>query len=521
MVAELKSWTWKAWSGYPAAVVFATLYPTIFVLSQNWYALHPTQTAWLILVSIVAGLAIYAVAELALKASDWIAVRWRGEPLPGQVRPIVFGLLCTAILYALLSRTLKFVFVERYLLVPFYIALAGILIFAFSRGAQRHVSAFLALLAAIAGVSWAASAMDSSQSWIEKVRQDFESAQFKHKPNVYLFIYDAYSNEDAYRKVFDFDNTEHYANLRQRQFKVLHTFSNYRSTLQTAISVFLGKHHYYSTETGLSDTQKGRPLLAGVVHNPVLSTFKSNGYRLQYIHGLDYFVNEQGILDYMFPEKPITSSLRVFGLPLLKMRRDITVAAQKEALYARIHPPASRDGAPWFTFAHVNLPSHSPSAADWRTLGGFPARFREKTKLANAHMLETIDRIRAADPGAVIIIFGDHGGHRYNRLASGPDPATAFASAGVTPEIVALDESGIMIAFGSAGLCDAYVYEGMTPVNMFRSLFACLSDDKALLDDRAPDVTLYRNAQQQLFLMAKDGKALPTWEPFEPPLFLQ
>lgn len=521
MVPELKRFAWAAWAGYPATVVLSALYPTLFVLSQNWYALHPKQAAWLVVVAILAGFTIYAVAEILLRAGDWIAARWQGKTLPELVRPVIFGLICTAILYGLLSRTLKIAFGERYLVVGFYIALAGILIYAFSRGAQRHVSAFLALMATIASVSWAAGAMDSSQSWIEKVSQDFETAKFKHKPNIYLFIYDAYSNEDAYKKIFDFDNSQQYADLQQRKFKVLHTFSNYRSTLQTAISVFLGKHHYYSTETGLNDTQKGRPLLAGVAHNPVLSTLKSNGYRLQYIHALDYFVNEQGILDYMFPEKPITSSLRVFGLPLLKMKRDITLEAQKEVLYSRIHPPPGADGEPWFTFAHVNLPAHSPSAADWRTLGGFPARFRDKTKLANAHMLETIDRIRAVDPEAVIIIFGDHGAHRYNKLAFGQDPEVAFQEEGVSPEIAALDDSGIMIAFGSQGLCDDDVYEGMTPVNMMRSLFACLAEDKSLLDERVADITLYRNAKQQLFMTAKDGKALPKWETYKPPIFFQ
>lgn len=516
-----KSLVLKAWNGYSAAVVLVTLYPTIFVLSENWYALHHTQSAWLVAVAIGAGLALYAAAEISLKLGNWIAIKWRSEPLPPTVRPVVFAILCTMILYALLSRTLKVVLVERAFVVAAFVAVAAILVFAFTRGGQRYVSAFLALMATIAGVSWMANAMDTSQSWIESVKQDFEQARFTHKPNVYLFIYDAYSSQDAYRKVFDFDNAEQYASLEQRGFKVIHTFSNYRSTLQTLISVFLGKQHYYNTETGVSDTQGGRPLFAGVVHNPVLSTLKSNGYHLQYIHALDYFVNEQGILDYMFPEKPITSSLRVFGLPLLTMRRDITLEAQTETLYARIHPPPGPGGTPWFTFSHVNLPAHSPSAADWRTLGNFPARFREKTKLANRHMLNTIDRIRATDPGAVIIIFGDHGGHRYNKLAFGPDPMSAFKSEGVSPEIVALDESGIMIAFASAGLCDSYVYDSMTPVNMMRTLFACLAADKSLLDERAPDVTLYRNIQQRLFLMAKDGKALPDWEPFEPPIFFQ
>ena len=505
----------RAWRGYPATVVLAALYPTLFVLSQNWYALHTAQAAWLVAVAIAAGLAIYLLVELGLRAASRLAARWRTAPLP-DVRPVVFGIVCGVIVSLLLYQTLKAAVQDRYLVIPVYIAIGALFVYGFLRGAQRQMNAFLALLSFIASASWVASAMDTSQSWIASVRQDFEGARFKKRPNVYLFIYDAYTSDDAYRKVFDIDNAAHYAALEKRGFRVLHTFSNYRSTLQTTISVFMGMHHYYSTETGFDDTQKGRPLLAGVIHNPVLEVLKRNGYRLQYIHGLDYFVNEQGILDYMFPEKPVSSALRVFGVPLLKMKRRITIEAQNEVLYSRLHPPAGADGEPWFTFAHVNLPAHADLAADWRTLGGFGARYKRMTAAANTHMLETLDRIRAVDPDAVVIIFGDHGAHRYNRLAAAPDPNAAFAEAGISAEIAALDEFGIMIAIGSAGLCDGYVYDGMTPVNMMRSVFACLAEDRALLDGRAPDITLYRDKKRGLRLAARDGKALPAWETFEP-----
>lgn len=506
----------EASGGYAAAVVLSALYPTMFVLSQNWYALHISQSLWLIGVAIVAGLVLYAVVELVLWGAASLYLRLRGTALPARVRPIVFGVVCAALVGLLLSRTLKLALPDRNLIVPAYLAIGTAFVWAFLRGGQRYVSAFLALLSVIAGVSWAVSANDSSGSWLAEMKQDFETVSFKRKPNIYLFIYDAYSNKDAYTKVFDFDNSAHYAALDARGFKVLHTFSNYASTLQTSLGTFLGAHHYYRTETGFADSQQARPFLAGIIHNPVLATLKANGYKLQYIHSLDYFVNELGKLDYMFPDKPISSSLRVFGVPLLKMKRRISIEDQKEVLYERIHKPAAGDEAPWFTFAHVNIPGHADFAYDWRYQEKFPARFRERTAIANAHMLETIDRIHAADPEAVIVIFGDHGGHRYNGLGNAADPNAAFKDAGVTPEIVTLDESGIMIAIGSAGRCDAYVYDGMTPINMMRTVFACLAEDPALLDTRADDITLYRQKTRNLLITARNGNALPAWEPFNP-----
>lgn len=501
---------------YPAVVVLAALYPTLFVLSQNWYALHITQSLWLISFAIVAGLAIYALVEALLWFAGWLHARLRGTPLPANARPIVFAIVCTAIISLLLSRTIKLTLPDRSLAILAYIAIGAVLVWIFSRSGPRHVSAFLAMLSAVATASWVISANDTTGSWLASMKQDFETTEFKRKPNIYLFIYDAYGSKDSYEKVFEFDNTPHYAALNQRKLKTLHTFSNYTSTLQTTISTFLGAHHYYRTESGFADSQQARPFLAGIIHNPVLSTLKSNGYRLQYIHGLDYFVNEQGVLDYMFPDTPISSSLRVFGVPLLKMKRRITLEEQKETLYERIFPPAAPDGAPWFTFAHVNLPGHADFAFDWSKQGHFPQRYRSKTALANAHMLETIDRIQAVDPDAVIVIFGDHGAHRYNGLGKQPDPNAAFATAGVSAETVTLDEFGIMIAIGSGGHCDDYVHGGITPVNMMRTVFACLAEKPALLDGRADDITLFRNKGRTLLLAAKDGKPLPAWKEFTP-----
>jgi hypothetical protein len=505
----------SAATGYAAAVLLAALYPTVFVLSQNWYALPPAQSIWLVAVAILSGLAVYALVEIGLRAAGWAVARWRGAPPSPAVRPIAFAVACTVVFALLISKTMKATLGSGTLAIIAYVAIGAVIVWAFSRGAQRYVNAFLALLTAIAGVSWAASAMDTSQSWIATIRQDFERTRFKRKPNIYLFIYDAYGSEDAFRKVFAYDNARHYGDLRQRQFKVVHTFANYGSTLQTAIAVFLGLHHYYGPATGFNDSKKGRSLLAGLYHNPVLETLRSNGYRLQYIHSLDYFVNEQGVLDYMFPEKPVSDALRVFGLPLLKIKR-VLLDEQREVLYSRLRPAPAAGSEPWFTFAHVNLPGHANLNKSWRDLADFETRFRERTAAANTHMLETIDRIRAVDPDAVVVLFGDHGAHRYNRLATSEDLDADIQAAGATLETVTLDQFGIMIAVGSAGRCDDYVYDGMTPVNIMRTVFACLAEDRRLLAARADDISLHHGKGGTLLVVAEDGKALPAWKAYTP-----
>ncbi|MDX2197623.1 MAG: hypothetical protein SF069_01470, partial [Phycisphaerae bacterium] len=308
--------------------------------------------------------------------------------------------------------------------------------------------------------------------------------------------------------------------LEGKGFKVLHGFSNYDSTWMTTSATFIGAHHYYELEAGNQDTRVGRPMMSLATHNPVLATLKLNGYRLQQIHGIDYFVNDRGKLDFIYPDEAPSSALRLFNLPYLNQlggrKRRVSFESQSAVLNDRIAAIAAPGAGPWFTFAHVNLPAHAPGIA-WPKLKYFEQVFRDRTALANTHMMTTVDRIRAQDPTAVIAIFGDHGPMRYNQIWGKGDPNAAFAEAGVTAETVALDRFGVMIAIASAGACDRYVYSELTPVNLMRAIFACLANDPSLLDKRAEDVALFGGARGALRRVTQDGRPLATWPLLEKP----
>jgi hypothetical protein len=500
-------------------IVLVTVYPTVFVLSRNWYALSAWQCLWLLAVSLLAGFTLWGILEAAFRAAGW---RPSQEPTSREepARAIAFGLLCAGVIYFLLIATLRHAISNGVLLVLGYAALAAIFTWCCRRGLQRAANAFVAALIGVAASGWLLDATNAQPPEMMGAHADFENAKFRKKPNIYLFIYDAYGSEDVYKKVFNLDNSAHYAELRRRDFKVISTFSNYDSTWQTTISTFLGAHHYYRSETGNADTQFGRPMMAGLTHNPVLHTLRENGFSLQYVHGVDYFVNETGLIDYVYPQAPVHSALRVFGNPMLNGISGRTwrasIEAHKAVLFSRIQPPAEQTNRPWFTFAHVNLPAHGPGLP-WLKLNRFEQVFRDRTLQANRHMLETVDRIKVADPQAIIIVFGDHGAMRYNRIWDSGEPNAAFQKAGVGTDVVTLDRFGVMIAIHSAGLCDDYVYATMTPVNIMRSVFACLAGDRKLLDGKAADISLFGRTKQGLHLVAQDGVPRPSWELYEPP----
>ena len=513
--AERASW----WASSGLTIILAALYPTVFVVSQNWYALSVWQSLFLVAAAAVAGVVVFAVVEGAFRVAGWRPAA-SGATREVPARAIALGLVCAGLIYFLLIATLRATVPSTIALVVIFFVLAAAFGWAFRQGVQRYVNFFLAALVAVASLTWVLGAAGAPPQILAGIKPDFERAVLGSKPNIYLFIYDAYGSEDVYRKVFKTDNSKHYKDLEERGFKVVHTFSNYGSTWQTTIGTFLGQHHFYETATGNADSQSGRPIMAGLIHNPVLHTLMKNGYRFQYVHGIDYFVNEPGMIEFVYPESTALSALRAFGNPTLDKiggrKRRVTLDKQTAVLYDRIHPQAGDKRSPWFTFAHVNLPAHSPSE-HWTRLAGFEQTFRDRTVKANEHMLKTIDRIKAADPKAVIAIFGDHGAARYNELWDriSQDAEESFRQAGVSTEIVALDTFGIMIAIHFGGHCDDRTYRGMTPVNIMRVVFSCLSGDRGLLSGKAADVTLAGGKGRPLLLIAKDGVALPKWELFQ------
>jgi hypothetical protein len=329
----------------------------------------------------------------------------------------------------------------------------------------------------------------------------------------------------VYQNLFKFDNSAHYRALEERRFKVAHTFSNYYATWPTTLGVFIGAHHYYRMSQGVNDTKLGRSIMAGLARNPVLETLRSNGYRVQYVHGIDYFVTEQGTLDFLFPQEPLYAALRVYGSPLFNAiaggRQVLAgtrgVEEQKSMLLSRLPLEPGAAGNPWFTFAHVALPSHGPTDKSWLQLKDFERTFVERTVSANAHSLDLIDRIRAKDPNAIIVIFGDHGAWRYRKVWSlDADPNRAFERAGLSPQTLALDLFGAMIAIYSNGRCDDYTYAHMTPVNIMPIIFACLANDRGLLEQRADDISIFA-LRNRLWLVARDGQPLPRWEVMQRP----
>lgn len=195
---------WKApfldW--WIVSVLASALYPTLFALSANWYALSATKIAWLLAVvgatlPLTAYFLVRFVGQLFTLAGPKVATAWRSYLEPGT-----FALLCSGFLFLLFGGALQALFPSPIAHIAIFALFAALLARLFIRGRQRYFNLVLLALILVAGVTWIGSFASYKVSAATAVgtagSESLANAPFVERPNIYFFIYDAYGSEDAY-----------------------------------------------------------------------------------------------------------------------------------------------------------------------------------------------------------------------------------------------------------------------------------------------------------------------------------
>jgi hypothetical protein len=516
------------------ALLLSAIYPAVFLLSLNWYSLKTDKIVFALFAPAIAAMIAYLLARVVVWSvfaglRPLLAPGKRAE-LRSFAVVLLMPLVCSVVFFFFMYGTLQKLLPSNLLLLLGFLALTALLLSLGIYHRLRYWTAALAIMTLSSLVTWAHSvAAATTEAAAEQNRllsSPLSVVKFKSRPNIYLIVYDAYGNRRLHSEVFNVDNTAIYQELTARQFKVLDTYSNYWGTWETMLSIFLADHHYYELMAGVSDSRIGRSIMNGTASNPVLSVLKSNGYKVQYIEATDYLVKDQGNLDYDYPggREPMFSGLRIFNNPFFDLLPFVKVAGAKpqtlegyvntmtDVLFKRLDE-TSKGKAPWFTYIHFPLPAHA--MGPFRSLRSWEDVYRENTRKANSHMPPTIDRILEIDPDALIVIMGDHGSYRYSEAWKGAaDPNEAFRKNGLDSNLLAVDYFGIMMAMRSRGQCDELMYQNMTPANLMRVIFSCLSGDRKLLDGKVADISIFPDESVTppgLYLAVKEGAILKPW----------
>ncbi|MBM3299864.1 MAG: hypothetical protein FJY85_07910, partial [Deltaproteobacteria bacterium] len=224
-------------------------------------------------------------------------------------------------------------------------------------------------------------------------------------PNIYLLIYDAYvANETMVGYGIDNGAQEEY--LETMGFRIYpHTYSIGPDTLDTMSRVFNASTEFY-----------GSPRRAVSGDGVVQNLLKRFGYETCYVSWSDYVF--QGIgssWDFSFPRAPSPSEglscheLVTKSISMGEFRFDVSFDTVPRNQYLQLASSVFRDvpEEPRFVYMHHDWPNHSQLSGVCRP--DETARYENKLFWANLEMKQHVEEIIHNDPGAIVVVAGDHG----------------------------------------------------------------------------------------------------------------
>jgi len=221
-------------------------------------------------------------------------------------------------------------------------------------------------------------------------------------PNIYLLVYDSYvANETMLG--YGIDNSAQEDYLRENGFILYpHTYSIGATTINTMSNVLEISNDFGSS----SDPRVG---VSG--NGAVQRALRSLGYRTYGIFQSDYMFRGIGSsYDISLPQNTRPQYLYMIASILMgEFRFDLDFADQtrEDFLAAKGRIFNSIPPQPIFIYAHSSRPHHSQNSG--ACLPNEIELYADRLEEANQEMRQDVETILANDPGAIIVIAGDHG----------------------------------------------------------------------------------------------------------------
>jgi len=350
----------------------------------------------------------------------------------------------------------------------------------------------LAFFLRSAGVfAWAAYAEHRGVDTLPAAPDHFSYPTFVERPNVYLISFDALIPEPIARHFLDIDRLQYVSVMKHHGLRLLRnvfadrvpTVPSFNSLIAMDLAFFDGLdiQHRYAFDTG-------------EIPGPLYELFRRNGYKIQFFYQSAYFGRPEGAtVDFygVAREAGICShvdhpfAFMGFCVPAVLELTNFVSGRENRAyprfLFERIRQVAAEDG-PWLTLAYIYSPGHTPLDFNPRRREDFVQYAHEFAERRDPAAAESIDKliriIVESDPGAVLIIFGDHGAWMSRGIAEEGEPDDAP----LTPKEVRQDRHAVVAAVYPENFCvEEFRREPYALSRMGRSLAKCLSGGKDVL----------------------------------------
>lgn len=348
------------------------------------------------------------------------------------------------------------------------------------------------------------------QEEVKEVERDIE---FKHTPNVYVLFLESFHSAEALKSIYGIDNSGLCEHMEEKQFTLYdNCYSNHTRTGQSFSSMVWPRSMY-------------RPLqyteMNQLPHSHVFSTFEKNGYKKN-LFSCEYLkIRFSSLFDYSVSDSSaIGSNMTEMFAPILAQSHWLREVFSTVDVFEYVSNfdtsfedlkrcIRENKGKPQFNWFHFGA-GHSPQLP-WSEVSGFEEKYASMYASAEKELVQTVDMILDHDKDALIVAIGDHGATRYRLIEAGDnDPNAIIRSKGFEPELIGMDLCSVFlgihwpVAHFTGG-------EVVSHVQLFDHIFAALSEDKSVLDNMMPNISLY-NCQAGTVALARDGKLLKNWE---------
>jgi hypothetical protein len=239
----------------------------------------------------------------------------------------------------------------------------------------------------------------NSNDWIEEM--PFETAVFNQRPNVYVIQPDGFVGKRAGdNPLYNLKLGEFYNTLSDLGFQFNDEFrSNYPTTLASNSTLFTAQHHYLNYGDIGNELINARDIILG--DNPVIKTFKKNGYQTN-------LILEHSYLMLNYPEVAYDRNNVSYAdlsplLPNYFLGKDYQIDFENMV--------SNSGNKPQFFFVEILEPRHISFSKDREDAIAFETRrYQQEVDSISKKLIEMVRFIEKRDPEAIIMLVADHGG---------------------------------------------------------------------------------------------------------------
>ena len=338
---------------------------------------------------------------------------------------------------------------------------------------------------------------------------------FQETPNLYFISFDAMVPRALLNKHLQLETTDFHDLFEERFRRFPNLFVDAIATKHSLYTLLSLDPSAYASQRAALKARGNDPepfLFSGQNPSPLFGILRNNGYEITTIYTNTYFGNKKGpyVDNYVMVSAYTACGLldpKLWALSFwgycslidpearLRGRRNWNEAVR---LTAQAILNIDVNNRPRFAMSHLYLPAHVKGSyrhGDASQFSAYQAKYLEESNLAAGILDAIVRHLEENDPGAILLVYGDHGTMASMGVEFADDPTfTVQANYGVLGGVYPREACAAWFDEAEAA------QNHMTVLDAVHALLRCLSGgESALVKDRNMPVSFGPVPHQTIF----------------------